>query len=165
MEIRKLPKYEECLISFENKCDSNIIGHSEVKKFNTMINQYRKKVEKEAGVKVVKKGKEKSKKSENRKNEPKKKSSSKTSKSEKGKSSQEADFIQLLPVWVVKRIFSYLDDKTLAQIKKVNEYWSYIVENLKSDNKARKSLDNKLDKINVTSNIFSVNTKLQHLLL
>ncbi|CAH1115993.1 unnamed protein product [Phaedon cochleariae] len=58
---------------------------------------------------------------------------------------EELDLIQLLPIWVVKKIFRYLDEKTLISLKKVNNYWSFTVQELLKEIKAREHLDNYLN--------------------
>lgn len=49
--------------------------------------------------------------------------------------------LQTLPVWIVKNIFNYLDVKTLKNVKVVNSYWAFIIDQLTLDRKARKTID------------------------
>ena len=57
--------------------------------------------------------------------------------------------VQLMPIWIVKKIFSYLDKKTLAKAKKVNAYWKWAIEELAKDKKVRKMLDKSNKKLKV----------------
>lgn len=59
--------------------------------------------------------------------------------------------IQLLPIWIVKKIFSYLDAKTLKKIKSVNKYWEYAVTDLQKEQKAKKNLDKFIRKMEVST--------------
>ncbi|XP_044759730.1 uncharacterized protein LOC123317323 isoform X2 [Coccinella septempunctata] len=51
------------------------------------------------------------------------------------------DWVQFLPVWNVKKIFSYLDEKTLQNLKNVNNYWATISKEVLAEIKARENLD------------------------
>ncbi|XP_044253463.1 uncharacterized protein LOC123004327 [Tribolium madens] len=73
--------------------------------------------------------------------EPQKKSK-KTKK--KGKD-ESLDWIQIMPIMIVKKIFNYLDKKSLTRAKKVNAYWKWAIGDLLKDRKVHKSL-NKIDK-------------------
>ncbi|KAB0795340.1 hypothetical protein PPYR_12179 [Photinus pyralis] len=52
----------------------------------------------------------------------------------------ELDWIQLCPIWIVKKIFGYLDAKTLKKIVGVNKYWKAAVNDFQADLKSRKLL-------------------------
>lgn len=69
--------------------------------------------------------------------------------------------LQVLPVWIVKKIFNYLDAKTLKKIKNVNSYWAYIVMEIAEEKKAMKFINKHIKKSEVTQShnlflIFSV---------
>lgn len=57
--------------------------------------------------------------------------------------------IQLLPVWIIKKILSYLDKKTLETCKKVNEYWKYIIADYLKEIATRAKLDKEIENIEV----------------
>ncbi|VEN39127.1 unnamed protein product, partial [Callosobruchus maculatus] len=59
----------------------------------------------------------------------------------------EMDVIQLMPIWIVKKIFGFLDAKSLRACKKVNKYWSCVVKELLKEEKARKKLNTQLEAI------------------
>ncbi|KAF2900750.1 hypothetical protein ILUMI_05434 [Ignelater luminosus] len=118
------------------------------KTWNETINKYKIQVEGRPlkDTSKGKKGDKSTKTSKSSKSPSKSPKSSKTgkgSKSDKKKIdvSETVDQIQLLPVWIVKKIFSYLDAKTLKKIKSVNKYWAYAVTDLQKEQKARKTLD------------------------
>ncbi|XP_071050368.1 uncharacterized protein PF3D7_1225600-like [Onthophagus taurus] len=93
-------------------------------------------------------GKKKGKKDKSSKGKSSK--STKTSKkSGKGKKGEKnlVDQIQMLPIWVVKKIFSYLDKKTLKKVRTVNVYWTYIVDDLAKDKKTMKPVQKILKKM------------------
>lgn len=64
--------------------------------------------------------------------------------------------IQLLPVWIVKRILSYLDKKTLDICKKVNDYWKYLVNDYLKEIATRAKLDKEIKRIEVSLKIQKV---------
>ncbi|KAK9883253.1 hypothetical protein WA026_001441 [Henosepilachna vigintioctopunctata] len=84
-------------------------------------------------------------KSSKKKNKKKKKRRSKKSTSPRPKF-EETDWIQLLPVWTVKKIFSYLDKKVLQSLKNVNSYWSIISKEVLAEQKMRTQLDSIIKK-------------------
>ncbi|GJQ82267.1 hypothetical protein Trydic_g19466 [Trypoxylus dichotomus] len=51
------------------------------------------------------------------------------------------DQIQMLPVWIVKKIFNYLDQDTLKKIRSVNIYWAFVVDDLLQERTCRKSIN------------------------
>lgn len=57
--------------------------------------------------------------------------------------------IQLLPVWIVKKILSYLDKKTLDTCKKVNEYWKYVIADYLKEIATRAQLNKEIEAIEV----------------
>lgn len=54
-----------------------------------------------------------------------------------------------MPIWIVKKIFGYLDKNSLAQAKKVNKYWEYAVSDLAKEVAARTAIDKRIKKIEV----------------
>lgn len=70
-----------------------------------------------------------------------KNSKTKIKKNEHNMETSESDWLQLLPIWIVKKIFSYLDENTLLQLKFVNLYWANISKELITDKKTRTILD------------------------
>nr|CAH7768308.1 unnamed protein product [Callosobruchus chinensis] len=59
----------------------------------------------------------------------------------------EIDVIQLIPIWIVKNIFSFLDAKSLQSCKKVNKYWGYVVQDMMKEEKTRQQLNKQLESI------------------
>lgn len=41
--------------------------------------------------------------------------------------------IQLLPIWINRRIISLLDPKTMKIAKKVNKYWNKLVKSVEAE--------------------------------
>lgn len=141
------------------------------KEWDEMVGKYKSEVEgkmKNKGMKKEKKEKKKGKKGSGS-GKDKNKKTGKKGKKGKGKGKQgekeeidwvwflfsrfEAYFflqIQLLPIWVVKNIFSYLDKKTLQKIKKVNHYWDFVATDMLKEIAMRKSLNNTIKKMEVT---------------
>lgn len=60
---------------------------------------------------------------------------------------QTIDWVQMLPIWVVKKIFNYVDLKTLQFLKKVNPYWAYVCDSVIKDRQARTLLDQTIEKL------------------
>lgn len=77
---------------------------------------------------------------------PKKAPSKKAKKNTKATTSQAMDWVQMLPIWIVKKIFNYLDLKTLQSLKKVNPYWAYVCDSVIKDRQARTLLDQTIEK-------------------
>lgn len=50
----------------------------------------------------------------------------------------------------MKKIFSYLDKKTLNKAKTVNEYWKYVITDYLKEVATRKKLDKEIEKIEVS---------------
>lgn len=63
--------------------------------------------------------------------------------------------LQLLPVWIIKKIFCYLDLKTLKKIKTVNSYWAYVIEDLFKEFTCRKYIDKQIKKAEVLFLLFT----------
>ncbi|KAF5269575.1 hypothetical protein FQR65_LT05913 [Abscondita terminalis] len=61
--------------------------------------------------------------------------------------SNDLDFLQLMPITIVKKIFGYLNSKTLKTIKQVNLYWEFAVNDLQADMKGRKTLNKCIKKM------------------
>ncbi|XP_017782643.1 PREDICTED: uncharacterized protein LOC108566984 [Nicrophorus vespilloides] len=137
-------------------CQSNdpsfVIVQKKQKEWADLMMKYRKEVEakvgkgaaKEKGKKGKKGKKEKKGKKGKKEKVGKKSKKSKKSKSKKGKkekNTSDIDYVQVMPINVVKKILSFLDKKTLGIVSKVNEYWKYAVSSLNEDMKARKMLD------------------------
>lgn len=57
------------------------------------------------------------------------------------------DWLQLLPVEYVKKIFSYLNMTDLQRAKKVNSYWAYIVLDIIKERKTRENLNRYLEQL------------------
>nr|CAI5869670.1 unnamed protein product [Callosobruchus analis] len=57
------------------------------------------------------------------------------------------DVIQLIPIWIVKNIFSFLDAKSFQNCKKVNKYWGYVVQDMMKEAKARQQINKQLASI------------------
>ncbi|EFA08669.2 hypothetical protein TcasGA2_TC006335 [Tribolium castaneum] len=110
------------------------------KKWEKTIGEYRKKVLGKKKEKASTKSKDK--KSKNKKT---KKAKKKNKKKRKGGKDEPLDWIQIMPIMIVKKIFNHLDKKSLNRAKKVNTYWKWAIGELLKDRKARKSL-NKSDK-------------------
>ncbi|XP_074035978.1 uncharacterized protein [Leptinotarsa decemlineata] len=70
---------------------------------------------------------------------------SKKRKDGKGDKMEGIDVIQLVPIWIVKKIFGYLDQKTLLTIKHVNSYWSYVVQEILKERKTREKINKYLE--------------------
>ncbi|XP_030766042.1 uncharacterized protein LOC115890060 [Sitophilus oryzae] len=115
------------------------------KKWDDFIKKYRQEVFPIA-TKNEKPDKKPDKKGEKTSTKPEKTASKKSKKKEK-ESDVVLDWIQILPIWVTKKIFSYLDLKTLKDIKKVNAYWSYASDSLIKDRTCRKFIDETLEKL------------------
>ncbi|XP_072398569.1 uncharacterized protein [Diabrotica undecimpunctata] len=60
---------------------------------------------------------------------------------------KDVDMIQLLPIWIVKKIFCYMSDTELIKLKKVNAYWSFVISELLKERITRLKLDDTLDKM------------------
>lgn len=73
--------------------------------------------------------------------------SKKAKKNKKTSPSETMDWVQMLPIWVVKKIFSFLDLKTLQSLKKVNPYWAYVCDSVIKDRQARTLLDQTIEKL------------------
>lgn len=58
---------------------------------------------------------------------------------------EDIDMLQLLPVWIVKKILSYLEVHELQAVKKVNDYWCYVVEEMLKEMKSRQDLNKLLN--------------------
>lgn len=54
-----------------------------------------------------------------------------------------------MPIYIVKKIFSYLDNKTLKKAQKVNEYWKWAIGDYLKDKKMRKSMNKTNKKLKV----------------
>ncbi|RZC36012.1 uncharacterized protein BDFB_013602, partial [Asbolus verrucosus] len=59
--------------------------------------------------------------------------------------------IQLLPIGIVKMIFSYLDKKSLKKAKKVDEYWKWVITDLTKELKLKKLLNKTKKKMKESS--------------
>ncbi|XP_068631978.1 uncharacterized protein [Battus philenor] len=57
------------------------------------------------------------------------------------------DFLQLLPSAVGKRILSYLPLAQLNEYSRVNKYWAYLIEELKTEMAARQKINVELEKL------------------
>lgn len=55
----------------------------------------------------------------------------------------------MLPIWIVKQIFSYLDQKTLKKVHAVNPYWAYVTDDLAKERACRKRMDKIIEKMEV----------------
>ncbi|XP_018332560.1 uncharacterized protein LOC108742049 isoform X2 [Agrilus planipennis] len=77
----------------------------------------------------------------------KKKGKKQQKQSQNKKPKDELDTIQMLPVWVVKKIFGYLDTKTLRKIRTVNKYWDYVIGELLKEKASRKTLNKAISKM------------------
>ncbi|KAJ8957442.1 hypothetical protein NQ318_004922 [Aromia moschata] len=135
----------------ENCYDPNHPSTIEVekqrKKWNDITAKYKREVE-SLEKKISNKNEEEKKKGGLGKKGGKSKTSQKSSKKGKGKKVQdEVDRIQSLPVWIIKKILGYLDQKNLKKLKVVNSYWTYIIQDLIIDIKMRKKLDKTIEKI------------------
>lgn len=119
----------------ENKCDPNVVAQPNVKHFNEILGKYKKQVETATGIKTIKKTPKITKKTTSK--------SSKSTKSSKKQSSSELDWLQMLPLWTVKQILTSLDEKTLKKLK-FNQYFTYIINDIKKDRKLHKFLNTKL---------------------
>ncbi|XP_045478245.1 uncharacterized protein LOC123683324 isoform X2 [Harmonia axyridis] len=71
-----------------------------------------------------------------------------TKKTAKSKTQEDTDidWVQFLPVWNVKKIFAYLDEKTLYNLRNVNDYWATISKEVLAEKKARDYLDSVIKK-------------------
>ncbi|CAH1376589.1 unnamed protein product [Tenebrio molitor] len=129
------PKHQKCL-KLEKLWNETMVH------FRKEVEKHQPKTKKEKD--HAKKGKKKKKGSKTKstgKSKKGKKKGKKGKKKKKGKKRQPVDWIQIMPIWLVKKIFSYLDKKSLARAKKVNEFWKWAVTELLKDRKARKLLD------------------------
>ncbi|XP_049817858.1 uncharacterized protein LOC109608747 isoform X4 [Aethina tumida] len=105
------------------------------KKANSML--YSRKQENAAkDIKGGAKGKSK----DNKKDKKSKSKSSKKSSSKTGEADKIIDRIQLLPIWIAKKLFNYFDDKTLKKLRNVNSYWDYVAQEVLKERKLRKQL-------------------------
>ncbi|KAK9739290.1 hypothetical protein QE152_g9110 [Popillia japonica] len=60
---------------------------------------------------------------------------------------QGLDTIQLLPIWIVKKIFGYLDPKSLKKVREVNTYWCYVADDVSKEKTCRKYINKVLRKL------------------
>lgn len=99
--------------------------------------------------KTKSRSKSSSKTSKNSKSSKKKNKKSKKSKSSK-KSKQKmyeikenecVDKLQMLPIWVMKNILNYLDNKTLNKMKEVNTYWEYVIDEIFEEKKLKQQIN------------------------
>lgn len=58
--------------------------------------------------------------------------------------------IQLLPIWIVKKIFGYLDPKSLKKVREVNTYWCYVADDVSKEKTCRKYINKVLRKLKVS---------------
>lgn len=52
-------------------------------------------------------------------------------------------------MWIIKKILSYLDGKTLKTCKKVNEYWKYVVTDYLKETVLRTKLNKEIEDFKV----------------
>ncbi|KAH1022806.1 uncharacterized protein LOC109533271 isoform X2 [Dendroctonus ponderosae] len=57
------------------------------------------------------------------------------------------DWIQMLPIWIVKKILNYFDQKTLQSLKKVNRYWAFVCDGLIKDRQTKVLLDQAIQRL------------------
>ncbi|CAH1955294.1 unnamed protein product [Acanthoscelides obtectus] len=178
----------------EDEFDANRPADVEVRRlrmeWEQMIEAYKRDVNKTTeflrSVVGIKKGpkKQEDKDDKDSKEKVKKKGDKKSKKEKFAKAVQadeksEIDVIQLLPIWTVKRIFNFLDVKSLQNCKKVSKYWAYVVQEMMKEMKARQQINKQLasikqsvgeDKINEirerlknhTSNVRKKNKDIRH---
>ncbi|XP_056631493.1 uncharacterized protein LOC130441733 [Diorhabda sublineata] len=120
---------------YDPKHPDTIEVEKQRKKWFDLIQKYKQEVMQETS---KKKNKDK------KKTKEKKKKATKSSKKEKDKGK---DLIQLLPIWIVKKIFGYIDTKILVKLKQVNSYWAFVISELIKEKNARQKLDAALDKM------------------
>lgn len=56
-----------------------------------------------------------------------------------------------MPIWIVKKIFSYLDKKSLTKAKKVNAYWAWVIKDFNKDLKIERLLEKNIIKMQVNT--------------
>lgn len=57
-----------------------------------------------------------------------------------GKGNESLDQLQLLPIWVMKKILWYLDKKTLNKVREVNAYWDYVIDEVIEEKKVQNQI-------------------------
>lgn len=69
------------------------------------------------------------------------------------------EWIQILPLEINRQIFSHIDDKEAANLKKVGKYWAKMIEETAKEKANRKVIDGKISKITDTMSVKNVNRK------
>lgn len=64
---------------------------------------------------------------------------------------ESVDWLQMLPIWIVKKVLNYFDHKTLQSLKKVNKYWAFVCEGLIKDRQAKALLDQAIQRLGEAS--------------
>ncbi|XP_050295191.1 uncharacterized protein LOC126735286 [Anthonomus grandis grandis] len=124
------PKHHQLTIAVDKlrkKWDETILKHTK-EVFGAKINEKTDNVEK------------KSAKTENKKAHKKDKKGGKTA-------TESPDWIQMLPIWIIKKIFDHFDNKTLQYLKKVNNHWAYVCDSLMKDRHGKEFLNEAIAKM------------------